>query len=79
MESIVPSGTDKQDGEPAHPAYGTEDYRRHAVLFNDITYAPIERRLTFSQRLELQRHLWAQGWRRDVRDEDVTERPGGAS
>lgn len=22
------------------PEYGTEDYRRHAVLFNDITHAP---------------------------------------
>lgn len=59
--------------ETATPEWGTEDYRRHAVLFNDITYCRIHRRLNFSDRLRLQRHLWALGWRRDVQDEDVTE------
>lgn len=59
------------------PEQGTEDYRRHAVLFNDITFAPTDKHILFSDRLALQRHLWAQGWRREVRDEDVTERPGG--
>ncbi len=69
------------------PEFGTEDYRRYAVLFNDVTYAPVFNRLLFSERCALADYLWAQGWRRDVRPEDVTERqtrpplvnPAGAS
>ena len=57
------------------PAFGTEDYRRHAVLFNDITHAPVRvDYFRLSDRLALRDYLWAQGWRRDVRSEDVTER-----
>lgn len=57
----------------SEPEFGTEDYRRHAVLFNDVTHAPIETWLHFSDRLTLRDYLWAQGWRREVRPEDVTE------
>lgn len=53
------------------PERGTEDYRRRAVLFNDISWAPIN--LGFADRLRLRGWLWEQGWRRDVRPEDVTE------
>lgn len=56
------------------PEYGTEDYRRWAVLFNDITHAPTQERIRFSDRHALTEFLWEQGWRRDVRPEDVTER-----
>lgn len=56
-----------------NPEYGTEDYRRWAVLFNDITHAPTEEHLLFSTRYQLAEWLWAQGWRRDVRPEDITE------
>lgn len=55
----------------ARPAWGTEDYRRYAALFNDITRAPVER-LYFHDRQTLADYLWAQGWRRQVRPEDVT-------
>lgn len=54
------------------PEYGTEDYRRWSVLFNDVTRAPIGSHLLFSDRLAVTHHLWAQGWRRDVRPEDIT-------
>lgn len=59
----------------ANPDYGTEDYRRKAVLFNDITRAPLlsTKWFDFSDRQALTDYLWAQGWRRDVRPEDVTE------
>lgn len=55
------------------PEWGTEDYRQWAVLFNDITHAPVEHHLLFSTRRELTEWLWEQGWRRDVRPEDITE------
>jgi hypothetical protein len=66
-----------RQGEYCHapnesPTWGTEDYRRWACLFNDITKAPIEWH-DFSTANALTRHLWTQGWRRDVRPEDVTE------
>lgn len=57
--------------EYERPEWGTEDYRRYAALFNDITHAP--RHIMFSDRQVLADYLWAQGWRRDVRPEDVTE------
>jgi hypothetical protein len=52
-----------------------EDERRRAVLFNDITHAPREDAtyLWLSDRQQLADYLWSQGWRRDVRPEDVTE------
>lgn len=54
----------------------SEEDRQRAVLFNDITHAPREAgEMLFSERQALQDHLWKQGWRREVRDEDVTERP----
>jgi hypothetical protein len=52
--------------------YGTENYRRYAALFNDISRAP--RHIMFSDRQVLTDYLWSQGWRREVRPEDVTER-----
>jgi hypothetical protein len=55
------------------PAYGTEDYRIHACLFNDISRVELPHAdLLFADRLALQEYLWAQGWRREVRPEDVT-------
>lgn len=56
------------------PKWGTEDYRRYAVLFNDITHARLcsDQYIRFSDRHALADYLWAQGWRRDVRPEDVT-------
>jgi hypothetical protein len=56
------------------PAWGTEDYRRYAVLFNDITSTPgmSGEYFRFSDRVAIQRFLWHQGWRREVRPEDVT-------
>lgn len=54
------------------PTWGTEDYRRYAALFNDIGRAPVSRHVLFSDRHALADHLWEQGWRRDVRPEDVT-------
>lgn len=59
------------------PEFGTEEYRQWAALFNDITRTPRPREwhLLFSQRRAITDYLWAQGWRRDVRPEDVTERP----
>lgn len=54
------------------PEYGTEDYRRWAVLFNDITHAPTDQFVHFGTRQALTDFLWNQGWRRDVRPEDVT-------
>jgi len=56
------------------PEYGTEEYRQYAALFNDITRADVSQHILFSDRNELTRYLWAQGWRRDVRPEDVTEK-----
>jgi len=60
------------------PPHGTEDYRRWSVLFNDVTYAPTRDHLLFSERLALTHHLWAQGWRRDVRPDDITNRANAA-
>ena len=53
----------------------TEDERRRAVLFNDITYAPIagSERIPWDARRALTEWLWEQGWRRDVRPEDVND------
>lgn len=56
-----------------YPEWGTEDYRRYAALFNDITYAAVIKPIHFGDRQELARYLWSQGWRREVRAEDVTE------
>jgi hypothetical protein len=52
-----------------------EDQRRRAVLFNDIGRAPRKDSTYWwlSDRQQLADHLWAQGWRRDVRPEDETE------
>jgi len=50
----------------------TEDERRKAVLFNDVTHAPVDTWLHLGDRAALCDYLWAQGWRRDVRSEDVT-------
>ena len=63
------------DDHDQMPEWGTEDYRRWAVLFNDITHAPrdTDRWFPFSQRRLLTNYLWAQGWRRDVRPEDVND------
>ena len=52
----------------------SEDERRRAVLFNDITNAPDLPYMLLSERVSLRDWLWEQGWRRDVRPEDVTER-----
>lgn len=52
----------------------TEDERRRAVLFNDITHVPLtedDDSLRFGVRRRLADWLWQQGWRRDVRPEDV--------
>lgn len=51
---------------------GQEGHRR-AVLFNDVSRAPIANWLHLSDRKALRDYLWDQGWRRDVRPEDVTE------
>lgn len=53
-----------------------EDSRCRAVLFNDITHAPLghDEYFRFSDRRAIADYLWDQGWRREVRDEDVTER-----
>lgn len=48
-----------------------EDKRRKAVLFNDISHAPLIDFVRFTQRQVLADYLWEQGWRRDVRPEDV--------
>lgn len=48
-----------------------EDKRRRAVLFNDITFAPVQQHILFSDRQRLADWLWKQGWRRDVRPEDI--------
>lgn len=66
------SMTNNEKGRGVTPEYGTEDYRRWSVLFNDVTRAPLRDHVLFSDRLALTQHLWAQGWRRDVRPEDVT-------
>lgn len=55
------------------PEYGTEDYRRYAALFNDVTRAPASGYVGFSDRGAIADYLWEQGWRREVRAEDVTE------
>lgn len=57
------------------PECGTEDYRRYAALFNDIGRAPGTGQdyVRFSTRHAICDYLWEQGWRRDVRPEDVTE------
>lgn len=54
-----------------YPEWGTEDYRIFATLFNDIAGCP--RHIMFSDRKALAEWLWSQGWRREVRPEDVTE------
>lgn len=54
------------------PEWGTEDYRRWATLFNDVTHAPTSGHILFSDRNALTKYLWAQGWRRDVRPDDIT-------
>ncbi len=56
----------------ARPEFGTEDYWRYAVLFNDVTRAPSSRHMLFSDRNRMADYLWSQGWRRDVRPEDRT-------
>lgn len=54
------------------------EYRQRAILFNDITHAPIPRdRLLFSERQALADFLHEQGWRRPERPEDVTDRKPG--
>lgn len=55
------------------PEFGTEDYRRWATLFNDVGRAPTRRHNLFSERKAIADYLWEQGWRRDVRPEDVTQ------
>ena len=57
----------------AAPTWGNEEYRVHAALFNDIGMAPVGDHLLFSRRLKLADYLFAQGWRRYVRPDDVTE------
>lgn len=54
----------------------SEDQRRRAALFNDITHAAdhASEHVLLSDRKTIADHLWEQGWRRDVRPEDVTER-----
>lgn len=51
----------------------SDDQRRQSVLFNDITHAAVEGFIPLSDRLRIMEHLWAKGWRRDVRPEDITE------
>jgi len=60
------------ESESSRPEFGTEDYRRYAALFNDITFAPTKQFVHFGTRNILADYLWSQGWRRDVRPEDVT-------
>jgi len=68
---LTPCRTPEPDPEKRlYPEYGTEDYRIFATLFNDITACP--RHLMFSERKALAEWLWSQGWRREVRPEDVT-------
>jgi hypothetical protein len=57
------------NAEARRPQRDTADHRRWSALFNDITHAGIPR-LYYSDRVKLAHHLWAQGWRRDVRPED---------
>jgi hypothetical protein len=64
----------ERDAARQPPQYGTDDYWRFAVLFNDITYAPTRRPLLFSDRQALTHWLWAQGWRRNVMPDDVNDR-----
>lgn len=64
-------GRDEAMGNTGRPR-SAEDERRKSVLFNDITYAPVEHHILLSDRRRIQEHLWAQGWRRGVRPEDVT-------
>jgi len=52
-----------------------EDRRRYATLFNDVGNAPGDN-LLFGQRQKLTDYLWKQGWRRDVRPEDVNDHRG---
>lgn len=52
----------------------TDDERSHAVLFNDVGKAPYKSFIMFSDRKAIADYLWEQGWRRDVRPGDVTER-----
>lgn len=71
-------GTDAPECTTCRPLFGTEEYRQWAVLFNDLTRAPLPKRpdfyLDFSVRHDLADYLFQQGWRRDIRAEDVTER-----
>lgn len=62
--------------QPNRPEWGTEDFRRYAALSNDVgrKELPSGVRLRFSDRMALADYLWSQGWRRDVRDEDVNDR-----
>lgn len=69
---LTPCQVSEPDPEKRlYPQWGTEDYRIFATLFNDITACP--RHIMFSDRKALAEHLWSQGWRREVRPEDVTE------
>ncbi len=59
-----PATVDPQDPE----------YRMRAILFNDITHAPLtyEGYFRFSTRQEIADYLYQQGWRRPERPEDIT-------
>lgn len=63
--------SDEQHGKAPLP--DPEDRRRRAALFNDITHTETKTWLMLSDRRAIADHLWAQGWRRNVRPEDVTE------
>lgn len=50
------------------------EYRQRAILFNDITHARVRGHISFSNRQKIADFLYAQGWRREERPEDITER-----
>lgn len=53
------------------------EYRQRAILFNDITYAPLghDEYFRFSDRQKIADYLYAQGWRREERPDDATSVP----
>lgn len=52
----------------------SEDVRRKAVLFNDLSDAiydlELDVHIQFKDKALIRNYLWDQGWRRDVRPED---------
>lgn len=55
-------------------AVNRDDDRLKSVLFNDVSAAPVDVYVPLIDRQSIVDYLWSQGWRRDVRPADVTER-----